>query len=103
MKVEFKAGDTITIPEGCKAVIEDGKVIFQTEFKDADYVPKRGDVVVCTYHVPYSTYNETVTAICTGYRDKYGRYNCFVLYEHGGIVERNKTIPAVKKTRSVPV
>lgn len=96
MKVELQCGDTIAIPEGCKVVIEDGKVIFQTEYKDADYVPKRGDVVVCTYHVPYSTYNETVTAICTGHRDKYDTYDCFVLYKHGGIIKRNKGIPVVK-------
>lgn len=97
MKVKLECGDSITIPEGCKAVIEDGKVIFQTEFKDADYVPQRGDVVVCTYHVPYSTYNETVTAICTGRRDEYGRYDCFVIYEHGGIIKRNKGIPVVRR------
>ena len=97
MIVDFQCGDTITIPEGCKAVIKDGKVIFQTEFKDADYVPKRGDVVVCKYHVPYSTYNKTVTAICTGHRDEYGRYDCFVVYEHGGIIKRNKGIPVVNK------
>ena len=97
MIVDFQCGDSITIPEGCKAVIEDGKVIFQTEFKDADYVPKRGDIVVCTYHVPYSTYNETVTAICTGHRGKYGTYDCFVQYEHGGIIKRNKGIPVVEK------
>ena len=97
MELTLKAGDSLNIPEGCKAVIEDGKVIFQTEFKDADYVPKRGDIVVCTYHVPYSTYDETVTAICTGHRDKYGTYDCFVLYEHGGIIKRNKGIPAQKE------
>ena len=38
MKVEFKAGDTITIPEGCKAVVKDGSVVFEKEqkFKDGD-------------------------------------------------------------------
>ena len=97
MSTNVKSGDVINIPKGCKAVIEDGKVIFQTEFKDADYVPKRGDVVVCTYHVPYTNYNVTVTAICTGHRDEYGRYDCFVVYEHVGIIKRNKTIPVVKK------
>lgn len=96
--IKLKAGDSLNIPEGCKAIVENGKVFFQTEFKDADYVPKRGDIVVCTYNVPYSTYNETVTAICTGYRDKKNDvYDCFVVYEHGGIVKRNKTIPVVKK------
>ena len=98
MSTNVKSGDVINIPEGCKAVIEDGKVIFQTEFKDADYVPKRGDVVVCTYHVPYTNYNVTVTAICAGYRDKKNDvYNCLVVYEHGGIIKRNKDIPVVKK------
>ena len=97
MSTKFMSGDSINIPEGCKAVIEDGKVIFQAEFKDANYVPKRGDIVVCTYHVPHSTYDETVTAICTGHRSEYGRYDCFVLYEHGGIIKRNKGIPVVRE------
>ena len=51
MSTKVKLGDSINIPEGCKAVIEDGKVIFQPEFKDADYVPKRGDIVVA--HIMY--------------------------------------------------
>ena len=96
MSTKVKLGDSINIPEGCKAVIEDGKVIFQPEFKDADYVPKRGDIVVCTYHVPYTTYGETVTAICTGHRGKNDRYDCFVVYD-GCAVLRNKTIPVVRK------
>ena len=91
MSTKVKSGDSINIPEGCKAVIEDGKVIFQAEFKDADYVPKRGDIVVCTYHVPYTSYGETVTAICTGHRDKYDRYDCFVVYD-GCAVERNNDL-----------
>ena len=38
MKVELQAGDTITIPEGCKAVVKDGSVVFEKEqeFKDGD-------------------------------------------------------------------
>ena len=39
MKVELQAGDTITIPKGCKAVIKDGSVVFEKEeqeFKDGD-------------------------------------------------------------------
>lgn len=38
MKVELQAGDSITIPEGCKAVIKDGSVVFEKEqkFKDGD-------------------------------------------------------------------
>lgn len=38
MKVELQAGDIITIPEGCKAVIKDGCVVFEREqeFKNGD-------------------------------------------------------------------
>lgn len=38
MKVDFQCGDFITIPEGCKAVIKDGSVVFEKEqkFKDGD-------------------------------------------------------------------
>ena len=37
MKIELQAGDTIAIPNGCKAVIKDNVVIFEKqEFKDGD-------------------------------------------------------------------
>lgn len=38
MKVELQCGDTIAIPEGCKAVVKDGSVVFEKEqkFKDGD-------------------------------------------------------------------
>lgn len=37
MEVKFKAGDSLNIPEGCKAVIKDGSVVFEKEeFKDGD-------------------------------------------------------------------
>lgn len=39
MKVELQCGDTIAIPEGCKAVIKDGSVVIEKkvqEFKDGD-------------------------------------------------------------------
>lgn len=41
MKVELQNGDRIAIPEGCKAVINDGMVVFEKEeheFKDGDIV-----------------------------------------------------------------
>ena len=52
MKVKFNAGDMCAIPEGCKATIKDGVVIFEKEerkeqeFKDGD--------VLCSF------YNDTV-------------------------------------------
>jgi hypothetical protein len=40
MKVELQCGDRITIPEGCKAIVKDGSVVFEKEevqeFKDGD-------------------------------------------------------------------
>ena len=38
MKVELQCGDTIAIPEGCKAIVKDGSVVFEKEqkFKDGD-------------------------------------------------------------------
>lgn len=38
MKVDFQCGDSITIPEGCKAIVKDGCVVFEREqnFKDGD-------------------------------------------------------------------
>lgn len=38
MKVELQSGDSIAIPEGCKAIVKDGSVVFEKvqEFKDGD-------------------------------------------------------------------
>ena len=37
MKVELQCGDTIAIPDGCKAIVKDGSVVFEKqEFKDGD-------------------------------------------------------------------
>ena len=40
MKVELQCGDTIAIPNGCKAIVKDGSVVFEKEevqeFKDGD-------------------------------------------------------------------
>lgn len=42
MEVKLKAGDSLNIPEGCKAVIKDDVVIFEKEKEEF----KRGDVIV---------------------------------------------------------
>lgn len=36
MKVELQCGDTIAIPDGCKAIVKDGIVTIEKEFKDGD-------------------------------------------------------------------
>ena len=47
MKVELQAGDTITIPEGCKAQINGNEVVLEKEEKSEDF--KRGDILVSLY------------------------------------------------------
>lgn len=49
MKVEFKAGDIINIPNGCKAVIKDGSVFFKKEFKDGDVLHSIHDSLMLIY------------------------------------------------------
>lgn len=44
MEVKLKAGDSLNIPEGCKAVIKDGIVVFEKEENKEEF--KRGDVIV---------------------------------------------------------
>lgn len=53
MKVELQCGDTITIPEGCKAIVKDGSVVFekeeQTEEKKEEQEFKDGDVLTSLF------------------------------------------------------
>ena len=41
MEIKFKQGDSVTIPEGCKAVVSDGTVVFEkakTNFKAGEVI-----------------------------------------------------------------
>lgn len=53
MKVELQCGDTITIPEGCKAIVKDGSVVFEREEKEEERGFKDGDVLrsICDHEV----------------------------------------------------
>ena len=44
MEVKFNAGDMCAIPDGCKATIKDGSVVFEKEEKVQEF--KDGDVLV---------------------------------------------------------
>ena len=48
MKIELQAGDVITIPNGCKAQINDNEVVVEKEGKSKDF--KRGDILVSLYN-----------------------------------------------------
>lgn len=62
MKVELQCGDTITIPEGCKAIVKDGSVEFEKEEKEKVQEFKEGGVLHSVYaditliFEKYSTY-----------------------------------------------
>ena len=49
MKVEIQCGDTITIPEGCKAIVKDGSVVFEREEIEEVQEFKDGDVLHSVY------------------------------------------------------
>ena len=51
MSTKVKSGDSINIPEGCKAVIEDGKVIFSRNLKMQTMSPK--EEILLFAHIMY--------------------------------------------------
>ena len=46
MEIKLQCGDTINIPEGCKAIVKDGSVVFEKEKEENKEEFKRGDVIV---------------------------------------------------------
>ena len=49
MEVKLKAGDSLNIPEGCKAVIKDNVVVFEKEEKEEVQEFKDGDVLTSRF------------------------------------------------------
>lgn len=49
MKVELQCGDTITIPEGCKAIVKDGSVTIEKKERGDVQEFKEGDVLHSVY------------------------------------------------------
>ena len=47
MKVELQCGDTIAIPDGFKAIVKDGSVVFEKEEKEQEF--EDGDVLYSVY------------------------------------------------------
>ena len=47
MEVKFNAGDMCAIPDGCKATIKDGVIIFEKEEKEQEF--ENGDVLCSAY------------------------------------------------------
>lgn len=71
MEVTLKAGDSLNIPEGCKAVIKDNVVVFEKEEKEDMQDFKDGDVLHSTY--------DSVVLVFKDYTDSAyfsSHYNC---------------------------
>ena len=75
MKVELQAGDTITIPNGCKAVIKDGKVVFEKEafgFKDGDIlISNLGIILIFKKYIDYGVFTSYYNTVNSNNRDWY--------------------------------
>ena len=56
MEVKFNAGDMCAIPDGCKATIKDGVVIFEKEKQEF----KDGDVLCSAYNGTMVIFKEIV-------------------------------------------
>ena len=49
MEIKLQCGDTITIPDGCKAIVKDGSVVFEKEEKEEVQEFKDGDVLTSLF------------------------------------------------------
>ena len=68
MKVELQAGDTIAIPDGCKATIKDGSVVIEEEVQEFE----NGDVLCSAYNGTIVIFKEKEK---DGSRYFYSHYN----------------------------
>ena len=48
MELKLKAGDSLNIPDGCKAIIKGNVIVFEKEGQSKDF--KRGDILVSLYN-----------------------------------------------------
>ena len=55
MNIELKAGDSLNISEGCKAIIKDNVVVFEKEFEEGDVLHSVHDDTMLIFE-KYSTF-----------------------------------------------
>lgn len=70
MEVTLKAGDSLNIPEGCKAVIKDNVVVFEKEEKEEVQEFKDGDVLCSIYDDTVLIFKD-VSKCARGYFDSH--------------------------------
>lgn len=74
MKVELQCGDTITISEGCKAIVKDGSVVFEREKEDKEF--KDGDILIDDHKL--SEFPCKIIMIYKGTKSEEGGYECYI-------------------------
>lgn len=84
MEVTLKAGDSLNIPEGCKAVIKDNVVVFEKEekedmqdFKDGDVLHSIYDSVVLIFNYYTDSTYFSSHYNCSGVGNNMWRIGCF--------------------------
>lgn len=81
MKVELQCGDTITIPDGCKATIKDGSVVFEKEekkkmnFKEGDVLHSKTDDTMLIFKEVCNHGREVFDSHCNTSRRDNKRWN----------------------------
>ena len=87
MIVDFQCGDTITIPEGCKAIVKDGSVVFEREEKTEVKEFKDGDVLVDDFKSSYFPYK--IILIYKGTKSVDGCYEYYINRSQTGLLSEN--------------
>lgn len=87
MIVDFQCGDSITIPEGCKAIVKDGSVVFEREEKTEVKEFKDGDVLVDDFKSSYFPYK--IILIYKGTKSVDGCYEYYINRSQTGSLSEN--------------
>ena len=73
MEIKLQCGDTIAIPDGCKATIKDGVIIFEKE-EDKEF--KDGDILIDDRKL--SEFPCKIIMIYKGAKSEEGSYECYI-------------------------
>ena len=99
MEVKLQCGDTIAIPEGCKAIVKDGSVVIEKEEQEF----KNGDVL-CSFYNDTMLIFKDVNKCARGFFDSH--YNnkgfgdkrwCSVSFRHATEEEKQQLFAEMKE------
>lgn len=97
MKVELQCGDSIAIPNGCKAIVKDGSVVFEREEKTEVKEFKDGDVLVDDFKSSYFPYK--IILIYKGTKSVDGCYEYYINRSQTGLLSENSSCSNFSNSR----